>query len=618
VVMAQVAPIDVDPPAQKLENSIAVLPFTNISEDPANAYFCDGISEEILNTLACFQGLNVIGRISSSAFKGSEYRIPAITALLGVRHVLQGSVRKYENQLRIATRLLDESGVQVWATTFDRELSNVFDIQSEIAQAVATTVAAQLAPAPPKTYVPDVAAYDAFLRGRDRLHKRDIPAAIEALERAVEIDPQFAAAWAELAIARTVGIGTEDLGRAREYIDKALALEPRPVRARAALGLWLMQQVPPDLAGAEAQLENVLAQDPNMSDALLWLSNALRGQGRNDEAFEFLQRGTRIDPLHPSITNNLAGEWRRRGESDRAWKVLRQQLQAPEPSFPVALAARDLARVTGRLVELHEIAQRMSLEGIAPNHFSIALSHALVGDWAKAEYWLERTIQDYPQLQYAPLYRSILPQWQGDRVEALRRFREIVASGTERLKALSIVPLWYGALAARAGDYAAAIETLQPLMVADNPASSPTVPSAPELSPPQALAWAYLNNGDRDEAAQLLEGLERACAPERLSMTHSSHELYQCAEIAVLRGDLAAALDRFERAVTAGWREYYLRVNDPYWAPLRDDPRYQALMAEVKADVDRQAAEIARRDAEEDFIAKLDAARAARASAKTR
>ena len=97
VVMAQVAPIDVDAPAQKLENSIAVLPFTNISEDPANEYFCDGISEEILNTLACFQGLNVIGRISSSAFKGSEYRIPAITALLGVRHVLQGSVRKYDN-----------------------------------------------------------------------------------------------------------------------------------------------------------------------------------------------------------------------------------------------------------------------------------------------------------------------------------------------------------------------------------------------------------------------------------------------------------------------------------------------------------------------------------------
>jgi TolB-like protein len=115
---------------ERLENSIAVLPFTNISNDPDNEYFCDGISEEILNQLAGIRELHVIGRTSSFAFKGSDYGIERIGAVLGVRFVLQGSVRKAGDQLRISAQLLDEGGRQVWSESFDRQLRNVFDIQS--------------------------------------------------------------------------------------------------------------------------------------------------------------------------------------------------------------------------------------------------------------------------------------------------------------------------------------------------------------------------------------------------------------------------------------------------------------------------------------------------------
>jgi tetratricopeptide (TPR) repeat protein len=160
----------------------------------------------------------------------ADYRIPRITALLGVLHVLQGSVRKHGSQLRIAAQLLDENGVQIWAKTFDRELRDVFEVQSEVAAAVARTVAAELAPAAPRAHVPDLAAYENFLVGREKLHRRDVIASIEALERAVELDPQFAEAWAELAIAQTIDSETTaDMDRAREYIDRALALEPASV-----------------------------------------------------------------------------------------------------------------------------------------------------------------------------------------------------------------------------------------------------------------------------------------------------------------------------------------------------------------------------------------------------
>ena len=130
--------------AERLQNSIAVPPFTNISNEPDNEYFCDGISEEILNAISGLRELNVIGRTTSFAFKGSNAGIEQISAALGVHYVLQGSVRKAGNQLRISAQLLDERGRQLWAQTFDRELTNVFEIQEEIAQAVADAIRAQV------------------------------------------------------------------------------------------------------------------------------------------------------------------------------------------------------------------------------------------------------------------------------------------------------------------------------------------------------------------------------------------------------------------------------------------------------------------------------------------
>jgi tetratricopeptide (TPR) repeat protein len=163
----------------------------------------------------------------------------------------------------------------------------------------------------------ELAAYDHYLAGRELLHQRDSDGALVELQRAIEIDPDFAEAHAEWAIGRLIGpVTRSEHDAARAAIDRALVLRPKLLRAQAALGLSLLQAGPPEPVAAEAVLREVLAQDPNMSDALLWLGNSLLAQGRRDDALAVLQRAARIDPLHPSITLNLAQELILRGREN--------------------------------------------------------------------------------------------------------------------------------------------------------------------------------------------------------------------------------------------------------------------------------------------------------------
>jgi tetratricopeptide (TPR) repeat protein len=240
-----------------------------------------------------------------------------------VSYVLQGSVRKAGNRLRISAQLLDHTGRQLWTETFDRELANVFDIQEEIAQAVATTAASRVVSRPAAGYHPNLEAYDRYLAGRELLHRRELVSALEELQRAIDLDPAFAEAHAEWAIARLIGDpSAEDLDAGRAAIERALALQPKLLRALAARGFLLLASRPPDPKGAETILRGVLEQDPNMSDALNWLANSLQAQGRRDDALEVLERGARIDPLHPAIAGNLADQLWQRGKVEQAIDLL--------------------------------------------------------------------------------------------------------------------------------------------------------------------------------------------------------------------------------------------------------------------------------------------------------
>ena len=584
---------------EKLEHSIAVLPFVNTSNDPDNEAFCDGISEEILHKLSSYAELHVIGRTSSFTFKGSDYRTPRIAALLGVRYLLQGSVRRDGDNLRILASLVNEKGEQQWSDSFDRKLESVFAIQAEIAAVVAATVVPQIVPRQASSYEPDLAAYQQYLIGRELLRKRD-PGAADALAKATELDPNFAEAYAELAIA--VLIGVPSVERGRQAIETALSLQPGLPRALAAKGLLLSQQNPPDYAASEQVLHEALAKNPADVDAMNWLSNALSAQGKRAEAFRVMERAVRIDPLHGVIASNLATEYASRGDFDRAEKMLLRQLELPEPSRVNFIMLRVLYIHTGRLVEINAIAKREALK-VMHNYYGLAWNYALLGLWDAAERWANLMQADFPNEHWTPVYPSFVPFWQGRYAEAA----EIYRSTGELFDRNSAPAAYrYGESQALAGDFDGALATLEPWLQQ----TDVNAQGASGEMPLHTLAWIYRETGRGEEAEKILGAIKRYFESlEAQNLLHGSADLFNYAQNALLLGNHDTALDRLERAVDAGWRNYLIQRHDPRWAPLHNHPRYVSLMQLVMADVERQRAEVERIDAADDFMKRFEAAR---------
>jgi hypothetical protein len=317
--------------------------------------------------------------------------------------------------------------------------------------------------------------------------------------------------------------------------------------------------------------------------------------------------------LHPSIAGNLAAHLISRGKEREGLDIVENLLRQPNPSEKSIFFLAFQYQKSGRLVEGNALGKEMSLRGNL-NHYLTARSYGLLGDWHAAQYWLDREIRDFPNHNMNPFLSAEVSSWQGRHGEALQRFRAfLTASRVDISGADGDLQLFYGALLARAGEYAAAIEQLEPLIDPARPA--PTLAVDAQLDGPHALAWSYLRTGATVKATALLSKLWQECklaAPD--AADRDSGFLVYCADTALLSGERDVALDWLERAVAAGWRDYYLRQNDPCWAVLKDDPRFRAQMEIVRKDIDRQRAEIARIDAAEDFVAKVDAAMAARDS----
>lgn len=593
----------------KLPNSIAVLPFANVSDDPGNEAFCVGISEEILHKLSEFAELNVIGRTSSFAFKDSDYRIPRIAGLLGVGYLLQGSVRKHGDRLRISAQLVDEAGVQKWSKAFDRALVDIFTIQTEIADIVATTIVPQISASHVAQREPDLAAYQHFLTGRELFRRREVSQAREELALAVELDPAFAEAHAEYAITRAWGQpGPPDLEVARQAIDTALSLRPGLPRALAARGLVLIQQPDPDYVAAESVLREVLETNPNVVDAMNWMSQALGRQGRGDEGFAYLERALRIDPLHGAIGPNLAQRFLRRGQPERAVAILRRLVDLPNPTNHAIIYLAETYRSMGRLVDYNAMYKRLALTG-RMHDIGLAYSYALLGMPDSASYWAQRGDRDFPHSLWALVSRPFALSWESRHAEAVEAYRGNLAA---RGKTLDDLGDWFGhqmgRLQALAGDHVGAVATLAPI-VTENTVTD--VFEGEEVGARHALTWSYIQLGAPGKAEPLLRHFEeRQQENEAKGRGRFSLWLFEAAQNALLLGEDDLALDRFEAAVRAGWQQYYTHRHNPLWAPLADNRRYQALLAEVKADVDRQRAEVMRIDAEEDFRAVLDQVRA--------
>jgi adenylate cyclase len=356
--------------------SIAVLPFADLSPEGDQQYFSDGIAEEILNVLSRIEALSVTSRTSAFAFKSqSELSIPDIAASLGVRHILEGSVRKAADTIRVTAQLIDaRSDQRVWSETFDRQLTaqNVFAIQDEIAAAITAALAQRLdvrIDATPGAAggTRDIDAYQAFLAGRDLFINRNyinLGRAIEMLEQAVEADPDFERARGWLAMAYVVaphwGYFDRDFSvLGIQAAETALAVNPANAEALTALGLASFASAS-DYAAAIDYYERAIAADPQATTAHLWLAQAWRELGFFDRAAAAADRCLDIDPNYPVCIITRAEIATMQGSYDevlaRLMKSFETSHQESYPQF-LGIAARqgDEVLLTLMLRELADI-----------------------------------------------------------------------------------------------------------------------------------------------------------------------------------------------------------------------------------------------------------------------
>jgi TolB-like protein/Flp pilus assembly protein TadD len=301
--------------------SIAVLPFVNLSGGPENEHFSDGLSEELLNRLTMIPELHVVARTSSFYFKGKTENVRKIGQMLGVRHVLEGSVRREGDQLRVTAQLVStEDGYRLWSHSFDRHLADVFALQDEIARTVAEKLELTLAADPDATsshrMTRNPAALELYLRGKQEYQSWElerIDKGIEYFEAARRIDPDFAAVYvsqAEALFARAQVTGeccnlmAPWSGPRQILLHRAVELDPRNADAIASLGLDLM--LARDFAGAERELHRAEAINPNGELVLRYLNMYYHGVGwPPDRAIDYARRQFKLDPLNPLAAVNL-------------------------------------------------------------------------------------------------------------------------------------------------------------------------------------------------------------------------------------------------------------------------------------------------------------------------
>jgi len=307
--------------------SIAVLPFVNMSSDPEQEYFSDGISEELLNLLARIPELRVASRTSAFSFKGQELAIPEIARRLNVAHVLEGSVRKAGGEVRITAQLVDtRSDTPVWSETWDRTLEDVFAVQDEIAAAVVDRLEVTLLGAAPKAEATDPEAYALFLQGRQLGRQRTaegLQRSVETLERAINIQPDYVQAWGELARQYTTQVGSglrpidEGHELAREAANRALAIDPGYAPAIAHLGLVAMAH-DGDLATAARHYQRALALSPTNMEIMADAATLLQSLGRLEEATALKEHAVARDPVNPRGHHNMGNAYRWGGRWDEA------------------------------------------------------------------------------------------------------------------------------------------------------------------------------------------------------------------------------------------------------------------------------------------------------------
>jgi TolB-like protein/Tfp pilus assembly protein PilF len=552
----------------KVDKSVAVLPFQNLSSDPENAYFADGIQEEVLTRLAKIADLKVISRASTQRYQSEPGNLAEIAKQLGVANILEGSVQKAGNQVRVNVHLVNvQTGSQLWAETYDRKLSDIFVVESEIAKGIAESLQATLtgreeqALAANPTNNPE--AYDAYLRGlafeaRGNYSSEALFKAIDFYDLAVRIDPNFALAWARLSGAHALlyfNRGDTTAARrdaAKEALEHAQKLQPNSPETLLFLGYyqyWVLH----DYGLAKTTFEQVSKMLPGNSEVSYALAAIARREGHWAESVAYWERGLALDPLNTALLIEVA--W--------TYDALRQ--------FPAALKLYDRAL------------------NILPNEVSLmALKASIYQAQGNLQESAKLLVQVNAQTDSDMAVRVKLAQLRLERnqTEAVRfvqprqarlRFASEIEKGAKQ-GGLALIQRLAGDTASAKAAAEQARNTLEPL--------SKDQPDNAFVASALAVAYAVL-----DEKSSALNEAQRAIALVPSSKDRLSGPGYEenLALIETIIGENSRAISTLTRLLQTpygGWlynpapiTPALLRL-DPLWDPLRADPAFQKLCEE--------------------------------------
>ena len=459
------------------DKSIAVLPFADLSPDGDQAYFSDGIAEELLNLLAKIRELRVISRSSSFQFRGNDIFIPDVATELHVTYVLEGSVRKAGNKIRITAQLIDaRSDTHIWSETYDRELEDVFAIQDEISEQIVEELQIHLVGARPRADRTDPETYALYLQALHLLNEESDPELVEELLRqALQHDPDYVPAL-NLMVGSIFAISDaqtdkysidEGISLMRSYVDRVLAIDPENSEATAHRG-WMAALYNNDFETATSYINRALTYDPNDSGALLAAGVISGRMGRNDDAIALLEKALLRDPLcsvclyvlmktsfyDGQFEKALEASERRMRVATGGW-ITRGDIYLFKGDVHKALEFYDNQKqnrvnwLSARVNALHELgdidARDSALAELALSdnrwaYLGLAKAHAWMGNTDEAFDWLDRYIepesaafgQDLTAIIWDPFFRNLRedPRWL-----ALRRKANL---GPERLAGLKI------------------------------------------------------------------------------------------------------------------------------------------------------------------------------------
>ncbi len=584
--------------------SIAVLPFSNRSADPENAFFAEGIHDDVLTRLAKIGSLKVISRTSVARYKNTNKSIPQIAEELGVAAIMEGAVQRAGNMVRINVQLIDAgTDEHLWAEAYNRRLTteNIFAIQNEIATAIADALRMTLTPEEQAGLrsVPtdNLDAYIAYLQGKQSIARRtsaSLEAAIEHFRQASELDPNYALAYVGLADAYGLLNIYGNLSRAERLdksgraIKKALELDSQLGEAYASLGYLKSEEG--HFEEAAQAFRRALDLKPNYATTYHWYGNLLSFTlGRPQEGLALHQQALELDPLSTIINLIVGFDFEALGRFNEAREQYLRVIKI-DPAFPgtyeglADLYWKGFGKVDEAVQWLH---QAVELDpGRSALTSRLGLAYLDLGDVETAQYWIDRAIVTAPEQAAPNVSRAILNFYLNRETKAQEYAEKVLGiapSHNDALTILGIADLVTGRYIEAQDRYLKAF----PALLTDENMSIDGSNYWPAIN----LALVLQKTGDQDRAKLLLE--------KSLAFIETIPRLgdwgYWSAdfEIHALQGKVEQALATMEDAVQKGWRyRWWFAERNPNLDSIRNQPEFQAMMDMIRADMAAQLARV--------------------------